>query len=52
MGLVFTTGAVLNEDLGNLMIYYGAATNAICLGWAKPERLIERCLEDENDYKA
>ena len=43
--MVFTTGAVLNEQLGNLMIYYGAATNCICLGWAKLDMLIERCLE-------
>lgn len=33
--MVFTTGAVLDERLGNLMIYYGAATNAICLGWGQ-----------------
>lgn len=50
--MVFTTGAVLNEELGNLMIYYGAATNAICLGWAKLDMLIERCLEEENEYRA
>jgi predicted GH43/DUF377 family glycosyl hydrolase len=43
--MVFTTGAVLDERLGNLMIYYGAATNSICLGWAKMELLIERCLK-------
>lgn len=43
--MVFSTGAILNEELGNVMIYYGAATNAICLGWAKLDMLIERCLE-------
>jgi len=43
--MVFSTGAILNEELGNLMIYYGAATNAICLGWAKMDMLLERCLE-------
>jgi predicted GH43/DUF377 family glycosyl hydrolase len=43
--MVFTTGAILDERLNNLMIYYGAATNAICLGWAKMDMLLERCLE-------
>lgn len=43
--MVFTTGAILDPRLGNLLIYYGAATNAICLGWAKMELLIERCLK-------
>ena len=43
--MVFTTGAILDERLGNLMLYYGAATNAICLGWAKMDMLMERCLE-------
>jgi len=43
--MVFTTGAILDERLGNLMIYYGAATNSICMGWAKMDMLIERCLE-------
>ena len=45
--MVFTTGAVLNEQLGNLMIYYGAATNSICMGWAKMDMLVERCLNNE-----
>ena len=42
--MVFTTGAVVDELTGNLMIYYGAATNAICLGLAKIDDLIDRCL--------
>ena len=45
--MVFATGAVLNRQLGNLMIYYGAATNSICLGWAKMDLLIKRCLNHE-----
>jgi predicted GH43/DUF377 family glycosyl hydrolase len=45
--MVFTTGAVLNEQLGNLMIYYGAATNSICMGWAKMDMLVERCLSHD-----
>lgn len=45
--MVFTTGAVLNEQLGNLMIYYGAATNSICMGWAKMDMLVERCLSND-----
>jgi predicted GH43/DUF377 family glycosyl hydrolase len=45
--MVFTTGAVLNEQLGNLMIYYGAATNSICMGWAKMDMLVERCLNND-----
>lgn len=45
--MVFSTGAILNEQLGNLMIYYGAATNSICIGWAKIDQLIKRCLNHE-----
>ncbi len=44
--MVFATGAVMNDRLGDLMFYYGAATNAICLGWAKMDMLLERCLND------
>jgi len=36
----------MNDRLGDLMFYYGAATNAICLGWAKMDMLLERCLND------
>ncbi|MBU0755861.1 MAG: glycoside hydrolase family 130 protein [Planctomycetes bacterium] len=45
--MVFATGAVVNEKLGNLMVYYGAATNSICLGWAKLDLLIKRCLNHD-----
>ncbi|MHC4944881.1 MAG: glycoside hydrolase family 130 protein [Planctomycetota bacterium] len=45
--MVFATGAIMNDHIGNLMIYYGAATNSICMGWAKMEQLIERCLQHE-----
>lgn len=41
--VVFSCGAILEKD-GEVKIYYGAADTCICLGTAKIDELINRCL--------
>lgn len=43
--VVFTCGAVYEEDKGEVKIYYGASDTVICIGTAKIEDLLINCLE-------
>lgn len=45
--VVFSCGAILEEDTREVKIYYGAADTCICVGTAKLDALIERCFEQE-----
>ncbi len=42
--VVFTCGAVLEEDGQQLKIYYGASDTSICLGTANVDELMQFCL--------
>ncbi|MFH1749150.1 MAG: glycoside hydrolase family 130 protein [Planctomycetota bacterium] len=46
--VVFTCGAILEQQSGEVKIYYGAADTCICVGTAKLEALIERCFDQED----
>lgn len=42
--VIFTCGAVLEEEKGEIRIYYGAADTQICVGTGKIEDLLISCL--------
>lgn len=46
--VVFSCGAILEEQTGELKMYYGAADTCICVGTAKLDAIIERCFEQED----
>lgn len=46
--VVFSCGAILEEDTQEVKMYYGAADTCICVGTAKLDALIERCFEQED----
>ena len=46
--VVFSCGAILEEQSREVKMYYGAADTCICVGTAKLEALIERCYEQED----
>ncbi len=46
--VVFSCGAILEEQTGELKMYYGAADTCICVGTAKLNAIIERCFEQED----
>ena len=46
--VVFSCGAILEEQSREVKMYYGAADTCICVGTAKLEALIERCFEQED----
>lgn len=43
-GVTFPTGAVVNEDTGELYMYYGAADSTVCLATANLKELIKQIL--------
>lgn len=45
--VVFSCGAILEEQTGEVKMYYGAADTCICVGTAKIDLLVERCFEQE-----
>jgi predicted GH43/DUF377 family glycosyl hydrolase len=47
--VVFCCGAVLEDD-GELKVYYGAANEAICLGSAQLDEILEQCLPGGGAY--
>ena len=46
--VVFSCGAILEEQTREVKIYYGAADTCICVGTAKLDALIKRCFEEED----
>ena len=46
--VVFSCGAILEEQTREVKMYYGAADTCICVGTAKLDALIERCFEEED----
>ncbi len=47
--VVFSCGAILEEDSQEVKMYYGAADTCICIGTAKLDALCARCFEQEDD---
>ncbi len=47
--IVFTTGALLREK-GELKIYYGAARSGVCFGTTSVQRIVDNCLESEEQF--
>lgn len=45
--VVFSCGAILEEQTREVKVYYGAADTCICVGTAKLDALIDRCFEEE-----
>jgi predicted GH43/DUF377 family glycosyl hydrolase len=48
--VIFSTGGVVNEKTGELVLYYGAANTAICMGTAKVADIIKRCKHEGERY--
>ncbi|MFQ5589637.1 MAG: glycoside hydrolase family 130 protein [Phycisphaerae bacterium] len=46
--VVFSCGAILEEQTGELKMYYGAADTCICVGTTKIEALIARCFDQDD----
>ncbi|UCE59225.1 MAG: glycoside hydrolase family 130 protein [Phycisphaerales bacterium] len=46
--VVFSCGAIYEEQTRQVKMYYGAADTCICVGTAKLDALIERCFEEED----
>ena len=46
--VVFSCGAILEEQTREVKMYYGAADTCICVGTAKLDALIQRCFEQED----
>ena len=46
--VVFSCGAILEEQTGEVKMYYGAADTCICVGTATLKALIQRCFEQED----
>lgn len=46
--VVFSCGAIVEEQSQMVKMYYGAADTCICLGTAKLSALIDRCFEQED----
>ncbi len=46
--VVFSCGAILEEQTREVKMYYGAADTCICVGTAKLDALIERCFDQED----
>jgi predicted GH43/DUF377 family glycosyl hydrolase len=47
--VVFPSG-VLADKKGKLKIYYGAADSCICIGTTAIKRIVDRCMESEQEY--
>jgi predicted GH43/DUF377 family glycosyl hydrolase len=41
---------VLADKKGKLKIYYGAADSCICIGTTAIKRIVDRCMESEQEY--
>lgn len=44
--VVFSCGAIVEENTSEVKVYYGAADTCICVGTAKLDALIARCFEE------
>jgi predicted GH43/DUF377 family glycosyl hydrolase len=47
--VVFPTGAVIDSN-GYLDIFYGASNSCICVGTTTVEKIVESCIESEEEY--
>ncbi|MBF0429656.1 MAG: glycosidase [Fibrobacteria bacterium] len=46
---VFSSGAILNKS-GEIIMYYGAADNCLCIGTAHIDEILNSCYEGEKDF--
>jgi len=48
--LVFSCGALLEEERGEILLYYGGSDSCICLGTATVDDVVQACLASSREF--